>query len=174
MRRRCCLSHDQHSDKQYRQLRPRVPPNDAARVITTVAGAERLGGRTRRTAAVGDEARWPSRDGQRACRSAATPARHGPAGWSEPSVRGRDRLRPHLQGPTRPPDLQSPASTDSGAAAWPGSRAGFPCRRRSCCCSRARRAHARGRSISPWTPDERDPYRPRLPGSPPVTFLSAA
>ena len=70
------LSHDHHFDNLDRAGRAFLPR--ATRVITTVAGAERLGGN-----AIGLEP-WKSLDipspAERALRVTATPARHGPAG----------------------------------------------------------------------------------------------
>jgi L-ascorbate metabolism protein UlaG (beta-lactamase superfamily) len=69
------LSHDHHFDnldRAGRALLPRVP-----RVLTTVAGAERLGG-TALGLAPWQSVELPSADGRRV-RVTATPARHGPA-----------------------------------------------------------------------------------------------
>jgi L-ascorbate metabolism protein UlaG (beta-lactamase superfamily) len=70
------LSHDQHSDNL--DYSGRALLNEAPRVITTVAGSTRLGGRTEGLSP------WASTtltkpDGS-ALRVTATPARHGPAG----------------------------------------------------------------------------------------------
>ena len=85
------LSHDQHSDNLDNSGRAFL--NEAARVITTVAGAKRLGGAQRRIAAVGNEAIGQAGRthvaGDRDSRSART-------GRDRATVRGRDRLPPHL------------------------------------------------------------------------------
>jgi L-ascorbate metabolism protein UlaG (beta-lactamase superfamily) len=70
------LSHDQHADNL--DTAGRAILSEAARVLTTVAGAQRLGGRTEGLAP------WQSvelaRPDGRKLHVTATPARHGPAG----------------------------------------------------------------------------------------------
>jgi L-ascorbate metabolism protein UlaG (beta-lactamase superfamily) len=70
------LSHDQHADNLDNAGRAYV--QEAARVLTTVAGAKRLGGRAEGLAPW-DRAELTRPDGSR-LEVTATPARHGPAG----------------------------------------------------------------------------------------------
>jgi L-ascorbate metabolism protein UlaG (beta-lactamase superfamily) len=70
------LSHDQHSDNLDNSGRAFL--NEAARVITTVAGAKRLGGRSE--GLLPWETRQLAKPDGRMLQVTATPARHGPAG----------------------------------------------------------------------------------------------
>jgi L-ascorbate metabolism protein UlaG (beta-lactamase superfamily) len=83
------LSHDQHADNLDNSGRDFLAK--AGRVLTTVTGAQRLGGNAEGLAP------WDTSELAKPSGSltqvTATPARHGPAGAP---VRGRDRLRAEL------------------------------------------------------------------------------
>jgi L-ascorbate metabolism protein UlaG (beta-lactamase superfamily) len=70
------LSHDQHSDNLDNSGRAFV--NEAPRVLTTVAGAQRLGGRSE--GLLPWETKRLSKPDGNSLQVTATPARHGPAG----------------------------------------------------------------------------------------------
>ena len=127
----------------------------AKRVLTTEAGAKRLGGKAEGFApwAVTE---LTGRDG-RSLTITATPARHGPAGIEPLSgdVIGFVRDARTNQAAAR----SISAATPSGSTASPRSRGAS--RPAWCCRSRARRRPA-GPSISPWTPTTRSRPRARF------------
>jgi hypothetical protein len=94
------LSHDQHSDNLDNAGRTFL--TKAARVLTTVAGAKRLGGRTE--GLVPWETIELAKPDGSSLRVTATPARHGPVGI-EPLSGGCCRVCPHLPKSPSPPCL---------------------------------------------------------------------
>ncbi len=154
------LSHDQHSDNLDNSGRAFL--NEAARVITTVAGAKRLGGRSE--GLLPWETRLLTKPDGRTLQVTATPARHGPAGIEPLSGDVIGFVLTFEDQDIRPIYI---TAIPSGTMASPRSRAvSGPA---SCCCSRARRARA-GRSISPWTPMTRS--RRHMPSPTPRSFPS--
>ena len=143
------LSHDQHSDNLDHSGRDFL--KDAKRVLTTEAGAKRLGGNTEGFAP------WAStalKKGGRSLTSTATPARHGPAGIEPLS----GDVIGFVVESSRAAARSTSAATPPGSTAlrkWQGASNAV-----WCCRSPARRKPA-VRSISPWTPTT--PSRPRGP-----------
>jgi L-ascorbate metabolism protein UlaG (beta-lactamase superfamily) len=92
------LSHDQHADNLDHAGRAFLPK--AGRVLTTMAGAERLGGRVKGLAPWAT-ARVTNEAGQSVLIT-ATPARHGPAGIEPISGEVTGFVLSFGDGPTRP------------------------------------------------------------------------
>ena len=144
------LSHDQHSDNLDHSGRDFLAT--AKRVLTTEAGAKRLGGNAEGFAP------WAATElkkGGRSLTITATPARHGPAGIEPLSGDVIGFVVSSSRAGSRPVYI---SGDTVGSTAWPKwqnvSNAAW------CCRSRARLRRA-GRSISRWTPTT--PLRPRAP-----------
>jgi L-ascorbate metabolism protein UlaG (beta-lactamase superfamily) len=142
------LSHDQHSDNLDHSGRDFL--KQAKRVLTTEAGAGRLGGNTEGFAPWGST---ELKKGGQTLTITATPARHGPAGIEPLS----GDVIGFVVESNKPASARSTsAATPPGSTAWPkwqgASRPAW------CCRSPARRRPA-VRSILPWTPTT--PSRPR-------------